>query len=98
MSTISNSRGTARLRLLLTQVVADNYKAYDLPMLGERLGLAPGTDAEAMSCKRLYMSKRLQALPDLKNLASLVGDTLGKVVFQSLATGVFLLGHNLAAG
>ncbi|MFL0587189.1 abortive infection family protein [uncultured Sphingomonas sp.] len=64
MSTISNSRGTARLRLLLTQVVADNYKAYDLPMLGERLGLAPGTDAEAMSSKRLYMSKRLQALPD----------------------------------
>lgn len=58
------SRGTARLRMLLSQIIADTFKAYDLPPLGERLGLAPGTEAEAMSSKRLYINKRLQRLGD----------------------------------
>ena len=62
--TTTTSRGTARLRLLLAQVIADGFKAYDLPTLGDRFGLAPGTEAEAMSSKRLYISKRLKALPD----------------------------------
>jgi hypothetical protein len=38
----SSTRGTARLRLLLAELIAENFKAYDLPMLGERLGLLPG--------------------------------------------------------
>lgn len=64
MSGTSSTRGTARLRLLLAQLIADHFKAYDLPMLGERLGLAPGTEGEAFSSKRMYISKRLNALDD----------------------------------
>ncbi|MCW0047308.1 hypothetical protein ABIB58_003097 [Brevundimonas sp. UYEF29] len=60
----STSRGTARLRMLLASIIADHFKAYELPPLGQRLGLAPGTDSEAMSSKRLYVTKRLQSLQD----------------------------------
>lgn len=65
MANTSSTRGTARFRLLLAELIADNYKAYDLPTLGQRLGLAPGTEAEAMNSKRMCVSKRLQALDDL---------------------------------
>lgn len=61
---MSSTRGKARLRLLLAELIATHFKAYDLPTLGERLGLASGTEAEAMSSKRLYVSKRLQRLDD----------------------------------
>lgn len=64
VSITSVTRGTARLRMLLAQIIADNFKAYDLPPLGERLGLTPGTEAEAMNSKRLYVNKRLQSLDD----------------------------------
>lgn len=60
----STPRGIARLRTLLASIIADHSKAYDLPPLGERLGLAPGTDSEAMNSKRLYITKRLQSLDD----------------------------------
>lgn len=61
---MNSTRGTARLRLLLADLIATNFKAYDLPTLGERLGLASGTEAEAMSSKRQYVNKRLQRLDD----------------------------------
>lgn len=64
MTVTSSTRGTARLRLLLADLIAENFKAYDLPTLGERLGLSPGTDSEAMSSKRMYISKRLKLLND----------------------------------
>jgi hypothetical protein len=66
MINASGTRGAARLRLLLAELIADNYKAYDLPTLGQRLGLAEGTEGEAMNSKRMYVSKRLQALGDLE--------------------------------
>ena len=62
MTGASSTRGTARLRLLLAEIIAENVKAYDLPMLGERLGLAAGTEEEAFSSKRMYVSRRLSAL------------------------------------
>ena len=64
MTGTSSTRGTARLRLLLVQLIAEQFKAYDLPLLGERLGLAPGSEGEAFSSKRMYISKRLNALDD----------------------------------
>lgn len=64
MSTSPSARGTARLRLLLSELIAVNYKAYNLPNLGERLGLASGTETEAMNSKRMYVSKRLQCLDE----------------------------------
>jgi len=66
MTGTSSTRGTARLRLLLGELNADNFKAYDLPLLGQRLGLAPGTETEAMSSKRMYVSRRLQVLNDFE--------------------------------
>lgn len=60
----SITRGTARLRLLIADIIAENVKAYDLPMLGERLGLAAGNEDEAFSSKRMYVSKRLNALDE----------------------------------
>jgi hypothetical protein len=63
-ATMSTIRGTARLRLVIADLIADNFKAYDLPTVGERLGLAPGTEGEAMSSKRGYVSKRLKGLTD----------------------------------
>lgn len=64
MSIPSNARGVAKARLLIADVIADQYKAYDLPTVGERLGLAPGTPSEAMNSKRMYVSTRLQRLPE----------------------------------
>lgn len=71
MITTSSARGAAKARLLIADLVAENYKAYDLPNLGERLGLMPGTESEAMSSKRMYMNKRLNGLSeqDLKRVA-----------------------------
>lgn len=62
MSSSTAARGIAKARLLIAEIIADQYKAYDLPILGERLGLAPGTTSEAMNSKRLYVSTRLQRL------------------------------------
>jgi len=64
MSVTSSTRGTARLRLLLAEIIAAHYRAYELPMLGERLGLAAGTEEEAFGSKRMYVTKRLNALDE----------------------------------
>lgn len=64
MSNGSTPKGVAKLRLLIASIIADQYKAYDLPMLCERLGMEPGTDSEAMSSKRLYVQKRLQRMDE----------------------------------
>lgn len=61
---VTNPRGAAKLRLLIGLIAADEFRAYELPALGERLGLAPGTEQEAMSSKRAYMSSRLAALKE----------------------------------
>lgn len=68
----STSRGVARLRMLLANIIADHFKAYELPPLGERLGLTPGTESEAMNSKRLYITKRLQRLAahEIKRIAT----------------------------
>lgn len=60
----STLRGAARLRMLLANIIADHFKAYELPPLGQRLGLVPGTESEAMNSKRLYITKRLTSLAD----------------------------------
>src|SRR3546814_18618206 len=62
MKTSSSARGAAKLRLIIAEIIAENFKAYDFPTLGERLGLSPGTESEAMNSKRMYLSKRLNAL------------------------------------
>jgi len=90
MNTTSTSRGTARLRLLLADAMAQNFKAYDLPTLGERLGLAPGTEAEAMSSKRTYVNRRLQGLADqeIRRIArELAKDVASEELDRLLADG-----------
>src|SRR3546814_871102 len=62
MKTSSSARGAAKLRIIIAEIIAENFKAYDFPTLGERLGLSPGTESEAMNSKRMYLSKRLNAL------------------------------------
>lgn len=58
----STPKGVAKLRLLIQSIIAEEYKAYDLPVLCERLGMEPGSESEAMNSKRLYVQKRLQRL------------------------------------
>ena len=67
MNSTSELRGAAKARLLITSLVYDNFKAYELPALAERLGLKGGTESEAMSSKRTFMMSRLSAL-DIKQL------------------------------
>jgi hypothetical protein len=71
MNVPPNARGAAKIRLLMADLMAEHYKAYDLPNLGIRLGLAPGTESEAMNSKRMYLTKRLNALSEaeLRNAA-----------------------------
>lgn len=54
--------GHSALLTALTSVIASE-KAYDVPEFCERLGLAPGTDAEAFRSKGVYAEKRLKSLP-----------------------------------
>lgn len=87
MADPSSIRGTARIRLLVAQLIADNYKSYELPALGERLGIAPGTEGEAFNSKRIYITKRLQALNDheVRRIASdLSGDIANDELDQLL--------------
>lgn len=66
---MTSSRGAAKARLLIASIIADQYKAYDLPLLGERLGLAPGETSEAMNSKRMYIGRRLEALNEQQVMA-----------------------------
>jgi hypothetical protein len=50
-----------RLRTALANGIA-NFKAYDVPAVCERLGLAPGTGDEAFNSKYRYAISRLQNL------------------------------------
>lgn len=57
-------RLVGQLRSALANTIAQS-KAYDVPALCERLGLASGTEEEAFSSKYRYASKRLQSVrPD----------------------------------
>ncbi|MET3723725.1 abortive infection family protein [Sphingomonas trueperi] len=50
------------LRTRIAEVVAGN-KAYDVPAICARLGLAPGTEDEAMRSKLRYVNSRLNSVP-----------------------------------
>lgn len=50
------------LRTSLVGAISD-FKAYDVPGICSRIGLADGTDDEAYSSKNKYVSKRLASLP-----------------------------------
>ena len=62
----SNARGAAKIKILMADLVAEHFKAYDLPNLCVRLGLESGTESEAMSSKRMFMSKRLAGLDEAR--------------------------------
>ena len=51
------------LRTRIAEVVAGN-KAYDVPAICARLGLAPGTEDEAMRSKLRYVNSRLNSVPN----------------------------------
>ena len=62
----SSARGAAKIRIVIADLVAEHFKAYDLPNLCVRLGLEDGTEGEAMNSKRMFMSKRLAALDEAR--------------------------------
>ena len=51
-----------QLRTSLVGAISD-FKAYDVPGICSRIGLANGTEEEAYSSKNKYVSKRLAGLP-----------------------------------
>lgn len=51
-----------QLRISLASAISD-FKAYDVPGVCSRIGLADGTEDEAYSSKNKYASKRLAGLP-----------------------------------
>ena len=76
----SSARGAARLRIVIAEVIATEYKSYQLPDLGERLGLAAGSDQEAFNSKRMYITKRLQKLTEVDLIS--VARELAKDVYN----------------
>ena len=72
MSTIS----ARDLRTRIAEVVAGN-KAYDVPAICARLGLAGGTDDEAMRSKFRYVNSRLLSQPTTR-LVAIGQDLLGQ--------------------
>ncbi|MBM3927183.1 MAG: hypothetical protein FJ335_01795 [Sphingomonadales bacterium] len=72
MSTIS----VHDLRMRIAEIVAGN-KAYDVPAVCARLGLAPGTSDEAMQGKFRYVNSRLLSQPTAR-LVEIGRDLLGQ--------------------
>ena len=72
MSTIS----VRDLRTRIAEIVAGN-KAYDVPAVCARLGLAAGTSDEAMQSKFRYVNSRLLSQPTAR-LVEIGQDLLGQ--------------------
>lgn len=74
------------LRKLIADAIA-NYKAYDVPGVCTRLGLAEGTSDEAFNSKFKYASKRLSQVP-AKRLTEIGRDLLQETSDYELSEAI----------
>lgn len=73
----------------MADLIAEHFKSYDIPSVGERIGLASGTESEAFNSKRMYLSKRLAALneQDLRKAARELAKDISHPDLDDFVTG-----------
>lgn len=82
-----NKNERLRLTLRISESLAKNLKAYDLPIECVQLGLADGDSSDAHSSKRNYVRQRLESLDDgaLLQVAFTVEEKYPEFGFRELA-------------